>query len=168
MKEKEVKVDCEEQQVVLFAEKDDHSYGPVQTGSYITRNFLEDFQLKQQHLEDNLLKRMLAGEISPLYFYMTLEDISISELAKRAGIRKSKVKKHLDPVHFKKATVAELKLYADVFNIPIANLFQVIHTIQDGNWKSHFREASGGSAQGLVQHTTNNPVIVITTTTEKS
>jgi len=168
MKEKEVKVDCEEQQVVLFAEKDDNTYGPVQTGSYITRNYLEDFQLKQQHLEDNLLKKLIAGEISPLYFYMTLEDISISELAKRAGIRKSKAKKHLDPVHFIKATVSELKRYAGVFNIPLANLFQVIHTTQDGNWKSHFRETENGSMHGIEQHSTTNPVIVITTTTDKS
>lgn len=168
MKEKEVKVDCEEQQVVLFAEKDDNTYGPIQTGSYITRNYLEDFQLKQQHLEDNLLIKLIAGEISPLYFYMTLEDISISELAKRAGIRKPKVKKHLDPVHFMKATVSELKRYTDVFNIPLANLFQVIHTNQDGNWKSHFRKTDLGSMQGIGQHPTNNPVIVITTTTGKS
>lgn len=162
MKEKEVKVDCEEQQVVLFAEKDDSSYGPVQTGSYITKNYLDDFQLKQQHLEENLIAKLTAGEISPVYFFMTLEDISISELAKRAGIAKNKVKKHLQPAGFMKARVSDVSKYAEVFNIPAANLFQLIHTVQDSKWKSNYRETEGKAKYQIEQLKTGNPVVVVT------
>lgn len=167
MKEKEVKVDCEEQQVVIFAEKDDSSYGPVQTGSYITKNYLEDFQLKQQHLEENLVKKLMAGEISPVCLFMTLEDISISELAKRSSIPKYKVKKHLQPGGFDKARISDIKKYAEVFNIPLANLFQLIHTSQDEKWKSHYRKPEGKTHHDIEQLKTANPLLVITQIEQK-
>ena len=52
MKEKDGYVDCPQQQVILYVEKEDGTYGPIQTGSYITSNFLDDYELKRKHLED--------------------------------------------------------------------------------------------------------------------
>jgi hypothetical protein len=55
---------------------------------------------------------------------MVLEDLTLSELSARAGIRKSKVKRHLKPDSFIKATVGELFRYARVFNILPAELLR--------------------------------------------
>jgi hypothetical protein len=91
MKEKDSIVDCPEQQVVLYVEKEDGNYEPVQTGSYLTKNFLDDYKLKRQHLEDSLHQKVQSGEVSPIYYYMILEDLTISELSARTGFKARKV-----------------------------------------------------------------------------
>ena len=116
MKEKDSIVDCPQQQVILYVEKDDGNYGPVQTGSYMTGNFLDDYELKRKHLEESLLKKIKDKEVSPVYYYMVLEDLSLSELSARARIRKGKVKKHLEYEGFQKIDKESLEKYADVFN----------------------------------------------------
>ncbi len=117
MKEKDGYVDCPQQQVILYVEKENGEYGPMQTGSYLTGNYLDDYELKRKHLEESLIRKLEAGEISPVEYYRTLEDLSVPELALRAGLRKGKVKKHLEPAHFNKLPHDILKRYADVFNI---------------------------------------------------
>ena len=117
MKEKDGVIDCPQQQVILYVEKEDGSYEPIQTGSYITKNYLDDYELKRHHLEDSLRKQVQSGIVSPVYYYMVLEDLTLSELSSRVGLRKGKVKKHLEPGHFATLDKDTLRLYADVFNV---------------------------------------------------
>ncbi len=126
MKEKDGTIDCPQQQVILYVEKEDGKYEPIQTGSYITKNFLDDYELKRRHLEDSLKNQVLSGKVSPIYYYMILEDLTLSELAARTGIRKSKVKKHLVAVHFNAILQETLQLYADVFNITIQDMLKLL------------------------------------------
>ncbi len=126
MKEKDGTIDCPEQQVILYVEKEDGKYEPIQTGSYLTKNFLDDYELKRRHLEESLKNQILSGKVSPVYYYMILEDLTISELAARAGIRKSKVKKHLEATHFNEIPQETLQLYADVFNITIQAMLDLL------------------------------------------
>jgi hypothetical protein len=122
MKEKDGYIDCPEQQVILYVEKEDGKYGPIQTGSYITRNFLDDYELKRKHLEENLRNQIQEKEVSPIYYYMVLEDLTISELAARVKLRKAKVKKHLEYGSFSSIKSEILKQYADVFNVSVDDL----------------------------------------------
>ena len=126
MKEKDGYVDFPRQQVILYVEKEDGKYGPIQTGSDISKNYLDDYELKRHHLEESLRNQVINGEISLVRYYMVLEDLTISELAARVKIRKSTVKKHLDPILFGKIRLDELKKYADVFNVPLAHMVQVM------------------------------------------
>jgi hypothetical protein len=163
MKEKDVLVDFKAQQFVIYAEKSDGSFSPVQTGSYITKNYLDDFFKLNDRLYESLLERLKNGEISPIYFYMTLEDLTISELAARAGISKYIVKKHVNPKGFQKIAVSTLSKYAYVFNIPVANLFQVINTREDRSWNMGFREETEISESVQIsQVKTDNPLLVET------
>jgi len=130
MKEKDGYVDCPEQQVILYVEKDDGTYGPIQTGSYLTRNFLDDYELKRKHLEENLRKRVQNREVSPVYYYMVLEDLTVSELAARVHLRKGKVKKHLQYGAFGLVEDKTLALYADVFNISVSELKKLMDLSQ--------------------------------------
>ena len=127
MKEKDGYVDCPQQQVIIYVEKEDGKFGPIQTGSYLTRNYLDDYELKRKNLEDSLRKRIQSGEISSIYYYMILEDLTISELAARVGLRKAKVKKHLRHENFKQINGEMLKHYADVFNVSVDDLFQLMN-----------------------------------------
>jgi hypothetical protein len=125
MKEKEGFVDCPEQQVILYVEKEDGNYGPMQTGSYITKNFLDDYEMKRKNLENSLKEKVAKKEFSPIYYFMVLEDLSITELAARARIRKGKVRKHLDYEVFKTLDAADLKKYADVFNVAVNEMLRL-------------------------------------------
>jgi hypothetical protein len=122
MKEKDGYVDCPEQQVILYVEKEDGKYGPIQTGSYLTRNFLDDYELKRKHLEDMLRNKILNKDVSPVYYYMVLGDLTISELAARVKLRKSKVKKHLEYGSFNLINGEILNKYADVFNVSVEDM----------------------------------------------
>jgi len=48
MKEKDLYVDFEPQQSVYYVEKDDESYGPIVSGSYLSKNYLNDFFEKRK------------------------------------------------------------------------------------------------------------------------
>ncbi len=167
MKEKDGFVDYPEQQVILYVEKDDGNYGPMQTGSYISANYMDDYVYKRRNLEIDLRTQVTSGAISPIKYYMILIDLSFSELAARARIRKSRVKKHLDPKLFGSATMEELLKYAAVFNVPIANLLQIVLVKIDGNFESDFilEHTTSGIMVGHSQ--TANPYVTLTKIEEK-
>jgi hypothetical protein len=163
MKEEDVKVDFKEQQMMIYVEKQDGSIIPVQTGSYIAKKYIGDFHEMTDKLYTALTERLKKGEISPVYYFMTMEELSVAELASRAGISKSSVKKHLAPKGFQKANVQDLKRYADAFNIPIANFFQVIRTREDRKWYPGYRDDKEKSEAILIsQVRTETPLIVET------
>jgi hypothetical protein len=131
MKEKDGIINCPQQQLILYVEKEDGKYEPIQTGSYLTSNYLDDYEQKRHHLEESLKKQILAKEISPVYYYMILEDLTVSELSARAGLRKGKVKKHLKFEHFKELPQETLQQYADVFNTTILDMISLISEQKD-------------------------------------
>jgi len=126
MKEKEGFIDCPEQQMILYVEKENGQYGPIQTGSYITRNYLDDWYLKRRNLIQSLRQQVIRREISPVKFFMVLEDLTIAELSARTTIPIRKVKKHLSPESFATLSQTELNRYATVFNVS-ADRFQSLN-----------------------------------------
>lgn len=163
MKEKDILTDCKAHQLILYAEKEDDSIGPVLTGSYMAGNYLDDFYHIWGNFKKELFEKLLKKEISPIALYKSLEELSLAELAARVGIRKRRVKKHLKYNHFLNAKVEELARYAEVFNIPVANFFQIISTKQDGNWNmGHNLKAAKSRPLTISQEKTPNSMLVIT------
>jgi hypothetical protein len=169
MKEKDVISDYKVQKYILYAEKNDGSYGTVEGGSYIIENDLEDFWHKKSHLEKTLRERLLKNEITVIYYFMVLEEMTVAELASRAGICKRKVKCHLKPGKFNKIKIGDLQKYAKAFNIPVANFFQIILTSTGQNSKYHFyhEEETQKDAFQITQLQTQNPSIIITKSEER-
>jgi hypothetical protein len=167
MKEKDGFVDYPEQQVILYVEKEDGKYGPMQTGSYISANYLDDYVLKRRNLELELRDQLTRGEISPIRYYMVIVELSFSELCARAGIRKARVKKHLDPKKFGCVTADELRRYAAVFNVPAANLLQVVLVMTNGNFEASLILEDKTGPVSVVQAPTSNPYVVLTKLEEK-
>jgi len=163
MKEKDILTDFKDHQIILYAEKDDDTIGPVQTGSYLAGNYLDEFYHIWSKFEKEWIEQLVKKEISPIARYKSLEELSISELAARAGLPKRRVKKHLRYKYFLKAKVEDLQRYADVFNVPVANFFQIIITKQDGSWNlGHNVEAAKVRPLTISQEKTSNPLLVIT------
>ena len=161
MKEKDGYTNTPEQQVILYVEKDDGNYGPMQTGSYLTGNYLDDYELKRGHLEESLRNKVINGEISPVSYYMILEDLTVHELASRVGLRSSVVKKHLTPSGFGRARVSTLKKYAAVFNIPISSLLQIIMLRQGDQSVSYTILEERKQDKGLEFPHTENPYLTL-------
>lgn len=122
MKEKDGYTDCPEQQVILYVEKEDGKYEAMQTGSYLTANYIDDYFLKRSNLEKSLQEMIEKGEINAIGYYMVLEDLTVSELASRAGKFSWTVRQHLKPCNFSKISEASLKKYSVVFNVPVEEI----------------------------------------------
>ena len=146
MKEKDAQFDSE-RRLVMYVEKNNGAYSPIETGSYMIETHFDDFLEKRKHLEEKLNKQLIHSEINPLEYYRVLLNIGIADLARRVGVSNRKVKKHLSVKHFGKINLALLRKYADVFRVPVASLFQLID-IEDQNLN-------------LKQVKTQNPFITI-------
>ena len=131
MKEEDIKVESSHQ-LILYIEKEDQTYGPVQTGSYMVKNYLDDFLAKKARLQTIRLEELKAGQISPLAYYKDLVEIGEGDLACRVGISRRKLRFQMTPKGFSRTSVALLERYATVFGIPVAQLFQVILCEEEG------------------------------------
>ncbi len=167
MKEKDIFVDYKSHQLILYAEKEDGTYGPIQSGSYISKNYIDDFWLKKKNLEKSLVEKLKEGEISPIYYYMTMDELSEKELAARVKICRSKLRKHLKPEHFPKIKLSLLKRYADVFNIPVVNFFQILIIKKDKEFISNIYKDEKLVNINIEQLPTKNPLVVITRIDDK-
>ena len=160
MKEKDAFVDYEPHQLVLYVEKDDGSFGPIQTGSFISKNYIDDFWEKMERLRTSLLNQLKNNQISPIEYYRIIHDFNVFELSRRSGVSLFKVKKHLKVKGFKGIKLTDLFKYAEVFDIPVSNFFQVI-TIdgRDSETKDGLKDQIKVNVR---QSKTENPYLVLT------
>ncbi len=164
MKEKDALINNDQQPIIVFVEKDDNTYGPMLSGSLAARDHLDDFFLKKRNTERDLIGRMMDGKITPVFYYMTMVELSAAELASRVGIRTIRVKKHFRPQHFSRIRLSLLKRYADVFGIPVANLLQVVYVQQDENGKGYktlLLKEKDFEKVSVTQSGTDNPMLSI-------
>lgn len=71
---------------------------------------------------DGVRSKVLAGELSPIAFYMELNVMDAQILADYTGISKFKVKKHLKMKKFLGLETNVLQQYATTFNISVEDL----------------------------------------------
>ncbi len=126
MKEKDLYVDFSPQQMIYYVEKDDSSYGPIISGSQLSHDYLDDFYYKKRNLEKSLRDQIAKNEISPVYYYMILQELGMGDLASRVGVGKRKLKRHFKPSCFNNLRLKMIKKYAEIFNVPLSSMFQVV------------------------------------------
>ena len=148
MKEKDAFVECGDHPVLMFVEKEDGTYGPLQTSSYMAKNYINDFFDKMCNLEKACFEKLTSGRFSPIAYYMMLKDMTAADVAVRARLSVRTVKKHMRPHHFGSMTLEVARRYAEVFGVAVADLFQIPER----------------PAKGLEIHhqTTSNPFVVLT------
>jgi hypothetical protein len=64
VKEDEARIDHGRHELLLYVEKSDGSYGPIQTGAYLATNYMDDFVQKRKNLEDECMEKLRSGEVS--------------------------------------------------------------------------------------------------------
>ncbi len=123
MKEKEIRVNFKPQQLVVYVEKEDGSYGQMVTGSYLSKHYLDDFFDKIRKWDKTLKEQLKKGEISPVYYYLIMREFGEGDLASRVGISRRALKKHFTMDGFKQMKLSLVKRYAEAFDIPVSALF---------------------------------------------
>jgi len=126
MKEKEAHIDFDLHPLVLYVEKEDGSYGRIESASYLSSNYLDDYLEKVKKWDKELKDKLEKGDISPVYYYMIMLEFGESDLASRVGISKRKLRKHCKMSAFEKISLKLLKHYADVFDVPVSNMLNFI------------------------------------------
>jgi hypothetical protein len=82
------------------------------------------WDLFQERIED-ARKRVRAGEVSPVVYYMEKNLLDPLNLSMMAGISLWRVKWHLKPGVFKRLNEKTLQKYAEAFNITVEQLKNV-------------------------------------------
>lgn len=67
-------------------------------------------------------KRVIAGETSPIEYYMELHKMDVGILASYVGFWQCKVKRHFKPSVFRGLSTKVLGKYAEVFDISVEEL----------------------------------------------
>lgn len=147
MKQREVQIPGE-RKFVVYVEKEDGSYGPVETGSVMVREYFDDFLAKRRHLEATLRADLAQGRISSIAYYATLLSMGEGDLAARAGVSRRRLRHHMTPAGFARLRLETVRRYAEIFDVPVANLFQIV---------------ADADLERLRQEPTASPFVVLTT-----
>jgi hypothetical protein len=125
MKEKDIYIEYKTHEIILYAEKEDESYAPVVCGSYAAKHHLDEFFRLKENLDISLKQKLREGKISPIYYFMLMQDMGPGDLAKRVGISKRKLGKHFKPDVFAKLSDAMLQKYAVVFGVSVDQIKEI-------------------------------------------
>ena len=71
---------------------------------------------------EQVRQKVLAGELSPIAYYMEKNLMDLKLLAAYTNLSKRKVRKHLKPERFNKLDTKILARYADTFTISVEDL----------------------------------------------
>jgi hypothetical protein len=84
----------------------------------------QGWDMVNERIED-ARRKVIAGEASPICYYMEKMMVTPLDLSMHAGIMFWRVKRHLKPKVFNRLSEKTLKKYAEVFNVTIDQLKKV-------------------------------------------
>ena len=99
--------------------------------SYVPSEYSDDVNTyyEQRALElDRLLDDVIEGRISPIGLFVQYQHMHVSDVAKRVGLRRGQVEKHMTFEGFRTVTVAMLTRYARVFDVAVSDFFEFTET----------------------------------------
>lgn len=108
---------------LCYAVDESGNYTTVQSSGWEVKASAldESMQLIEERVEETK-KEILAGNLSPIAYFMELHRMDLAILSSYVGIHRFFVKRHFNPKRFQKLSDKTLKKYADVFEISIEEL----------------------------------------------
>ena len=128
MKKKDVPQDDENLfegkfKVVKYAIDDDGNYGTVGSAGWEPENVVLNKAWEEINKKvAETIKKIEAGELSPLAYHMEKNIMDVGMLSQYMDISKRKVSQHLEPSGFNSLDVKTLEKYAEVFDITVEEL----------------------------------------------
>jgi hypothetical protein len=92
---------------------------------------IDSFYAQRADVLARLSTSLLAGEISPVAFFMDYWNLDVKDTAARMRLRPSAVRRHRTARGFARIRVETLQRYARLFDIAVADFFQFLH-LPDG------------------------------------
>lgn len=112
--------------VLKYATDKQGNYTKVQTVGWEPENIVlgQAWEVVNENTEA-VRKKVLAGELSPIAYYMEKQMLTVKMLAEYVGYFSFRVKRHMKPRHFNKLSPEQLKKYADAFQITVEQLKKI-------------------------------------------
>ena len=114
---------AEKMKKLMYATDKDGNYTGIPSSGWEAEN--EATKQAWDDVDETLAdteKRVKAGELSPVAYYMQKNLMDVALLAKYAGTWQWQVKRHFNPSVFNKMNEAMLQKYADIFSISVDEL----------------------------------------------
>lgn len=108
---------------VTYAVAEDGSFEQVLTVGCQPKNaaLKQAWEAANEQIID-VAEQVLAGELSPIAYFMEKNLMDLKVLSQYMGLSKRKVKKHLTPKGFSKIEQPQLLEYADLFRVSVEAL----------------------------------------------
>jgi plasmid maintenance system antidote protein VapI len=108
---------------VCYALDENGNYVPVLSAGWEPKNeaLRQAWGVIDEEVEQ-ARQKVLAGEFSPIYFFMQKNMMDVKLLAEYMEIRKRKVRRHIKPSEFTTLDRETLEKYAKVFDISVERL----------------------------------------------
>lgn len=108
---------------VCYVKNEDGQYDTALSTGWETKKVALDQAWEEIDRRINDAKeQVLKGEASPVLYFMELKLMDLSVLAGYTKFWKWQIKKHMKPAAFAKLSEAQLKRYANAFDISVAEL----------------------------------------------
>ena len=111
--------------LVLYETGADGTCAPRLTRSDFDEQ-IDSFYAQRADERTRLTARLLAGEISPVGFFMDYWNMDVKDTAARMRLRPSAVRRHMTVRGFERLRVETLKGYARLFDVAVADFFQFL------------------------------------------
>ena len=123
MKDNEVPQDKSSFSDLCYAGEKDGNYITKKSSGWEPKRVVLDnsLDLIDERVEE-IKKKVVNKELSPIVYYMELNRMDLSVLAAYYGKWKWRVKRHFKLSNFEKLSSKALKKYADIFNISVDEL----------------------------------------------
>jgi hypothetical protein len=111
---------------VCYAVDEDGSLVLAESAGWEPKNIANDqaWDLINEQVKETL-EKIKSGKLSPLAYHMVRNQMGLGLLAKYAGFNRLRVWRHLKPSGFKRLKRQQLKRYAKIFGIDVANLAKI-------------------------------------------
>jgi DNA-binding phage protein len=111
---------------VCYAVDEDGSFVLAESAGWDPKNIANDqaWDLIHEQVKETL-EKIKSGKLSPLAYHMVRNQMGLGLLAKYAGLNRLRVWRHLKPAGFKRLKRQQLKRYAKIFGIDVADLAKI-------------------------------------------
>ncbi len=116
---------------ICYAVDDDGNYVLTGSAGWEPKNIANDqaWEIIRNQVHETV-RKVRAGKLSPLAFYMVSNQMTPALLARYVGLNRWRVQRHLKPVVFKKLKPEILHRYADVFDVSVERLGNIPEDIE--------------------------------------
>lgn len=85
---------------------------------------IDGYYVQRTEKMKRLYSGLVAGDFSPIRFFVEYNNMTVKDIAARMKISSSKVKKHMTLDGFPQVKIEALQKYAKIFDIGVADFFQ--------------------------------------------